>query len=331
MLSAMKEAFPDFRRYLKAKARLLGKERLAWWDKGAPVGRAGHTYTYDEARRFLLEQFATFSPRLTEMTERAYNNNWIDAEPRDGKSGGAFCMGVLGLDESRVLCNYDGSLDSVTTLAHELGHAYHNDNHKGLTPLQREDPMTLAETASIMNQTIITNAALAQAEGDAQTELAILEAFLADATGVVVDIYSRFLFESQVFERRAEAELSADELCELMLACQKEAYGDGLDHDFLHPYMWAWKPHYYIPGLSFYNFPYAFGLLFGLGLYTVYQERGPAFVADYEAFLRSTGSEKPAPLAARFGIDLRDQAFWRGSLDLIRGYIDRFEAAAAAA
>jgi len=325
MMGAMRDSFPDFRRYWQAKAKLLGKDQLPWWDLMAPLGKTDTVYPYDEARDFILEQFATFSERLSIFAEKAFDQNWIDAEPRDGKVGGAFCMRVPAVDESRILCNFDGSLDQLSTIAHELGHAYHNECHIGKTPLQVRTPMTLAETASIFNQTIIADATLARAK-DREEELAILEAFLMDSSQVIVDITSRFLFEEEVFERRAKAELSADDLCEIMARCQKATYGDGLDPDHLHPYMWTWKPHYYSLELPFYNFPYAFGLLFGLGLYAIYQQRGEDFLEDYDELLRSTGEGTAADLAMRFGIDLRDRAFWEASIDIIRERIDRFVA-----
>lgn len=324
MLGAMYDSFPDFRQYWRAKAVLLGKEVLPWWDLMAPVGKSVRRYSFAEAREFLLEQLGTFSERVRALAQRAFEQRWIDAEPRAGKRGGAFCMGLLAVEESRVLCNFDGSLDQVFTLAHELGHAYHNECQAGLTPLQRRTPMTLAETASIMNETIVTDAVLRQAKSPDE-ELAILETFLIGASQVVVDIYSRFLFEKEVFERRAVAELSADDFCEIMTRAQLATYGEGLDPRHLHPYMWAWKPHYYRLGLSFYNFPYAFGLLFGLGLYAVYQERGQGFLAEYDGLLRSTGAGTAAELAARFGIDIRQRRFWEDGLDLIRMRIKRYQ------
>jgi pepF/M3 family oligoendopeptidase len=323
LLSAMRGSFPMFRQYWHSKAKRLGKETLAWWDIWAPVGKSERRYTYEEARDFILEQFGTFSERLAAFARRAYERSWIDAEPRDGKVGGAFMMDVLAVEESRILCNFDGSLDQLMTIAHELGHAYHNECQVGKTPFQRETPMTLAETASIMCETIVTEAALAQA-ADADEELAILETFLVSAGQVIVDIHSRYLFETEVFERRAQAELSADDFCEIMLRCQKETYGDALDPTYLYKYMWAWKSHYYHPELSFYNFPYAFGLLFGLGLYAIYQERGESFLPEYDALLRSTGEGKAADLAGRFGIMLREPAFWEGSLKVIEKRIHRY-------
>jgi oligoendopeptidase F len=276
-----------------------------------------------EAQSFIAEHFGSFSDRLAAYAQRAFDSRWIDAKPRDGKRGGAFCMRIPAVEESRIFCNYDGSLDQVLTLAHELGHGYHNECQAGLEPLQRRTPMTLAETASIFCQTIVTEAALSQAS-DADDELAILETALIDSAQVVVDIYSRYLFEREVFERRATAELSADDFCEIMIHAQKQTYGEGLDERFLHPYMWAWKPHYYIPDLAFYNYPYAFGLLFGLGLYAIYTERGTAFLSEYDDLLRNTGTGTAAELAAEFGLDIRQRGFWENSLQVIEKQIERY-------
>ena len=234
-------------------------------------------------------------------------------------------MEVPAVGESRVLTNFDGSLDQVSTLAHELGHAFHNDCavRAGKTMLQGITPMTLAETASIMCETIVTEAILARTT-EPQEVLAILETQLTGSTQVIVDIYSRFLFEREVFVRREHGELAPGELCDMMAQAQRDAYGDGLDPEHLQPYMWTWKPHYYRTGLSFYNFPYAFGLLFGTGLYAIYQERGAAFVADYMDLLASTGEATAADLAARFGIDIRSRGFWEGSLRVIAAQVERY-------
>ena len=326
MLGAMRDSFPVFRRYLRAKAARLGQEALPWWDLMAPVVPAGageRHFSFAEAETFIVQQFGQFSGRLAGLAQRAFANRWIDAEPRAGKRGGAFCMWVPGVRESRLLCNFDGTLDQLSTVAHELGHAFHNECETGLLPLQTLTPMTLAETASTFCETLVTEAALAAAASPAE-ELSILETSLIGATQIVVDITSRFLFEQEVFERRAQAELSADDFCEIMLRAQRATYGDGLDQRYLHPYMWAWKPHYYRAELAFYNYPYAFGLLFGTGLYALYQSRGPAFVADYEALLASTGQASPAELAARFGIDIRQPQFWRDSLAVIERQIERY-------
>jgi pepF/M3 family oligoendopeptidase len=323
MLDRMQASFPQFRQYFKAKAKLLGKEGLAWWDVFVPVGKVERTFSYQEARDFIIQNFGVFSDRLAAFTDRAFESGWIDAEPRKGKSGGAFCMGIAAIEESRILCNFDGSLDQVSTLAHELGHAFHNECHTGLSMLQRSTPMTLAETASIFNETLITEAMLADASSE-EEELAILENFLLNASQVIVDIYSRYLFEKEVFERREQGELAAEDFNEIMLRAQRATYGDGLDENYQHAYMWAWKPHYYSPNQSFYNYPYAFGLLFGLGLFAIYRERGEAFIADYEELLRSTGQGDAADLAERFGIDLRSGEFWQGSIDFIASRIERY-------
>ena len=325
LLEAMVGSFPDFRRYFKAKASRLGKERLAWWDIFAPQGKLTTTFSFPEGREFILEQFGKFSPGLQAFARRAFDNSWIDAEQRVGKRGGAFCMSIPGLKESRVMCNFDGTLDQVFTIAHELGHAYHNECHfkANKSELQRITPMTLAETASIFCETIIADAILRQVS-DPQEELAILETALIGDAQVIVDIYSRYLFEKEVFERREKADLSADELCQIMERAQRATYGDGLDENYLHRYMWTWKPHYYYPHLSFYNFPYTFGLLFGTGLYALYKERGEQFVPDYIDLLASTGEATPAELAARFGIDIRQKDFWDASLGVIRQRIERY-------
>ncbi|MGZ3638898.1 MAG: M3 family oligoendopeptidase, partial [Ktedonobacterales bacterium] len=322
MMEAARASFPDFRRYLRAKAHALGVPALAWYDLFAPIGNSSRAWAFDDAAAFIVEQFGTYSPRLSDYATRAFRERWIDAEPRLGKRDGAFCM-WLRRDESRVFANYKPSFDGMSTLAHELGHGYHNLNLASRTVLQRSTPMTLAETASIFCETIVRNAALKRA--DEQEQLVILEASLQGNCQIVVDITSRFLFEQHVFDQRRRRELSVDELNEQMLQAQRETYGDGLDQSLLHPYMWAMKPHYYSTGQSFYNFPYMFGLLFGLGLYARYQQDPDRFKAGYDDLLSSTGLADAATLAARFGIDTRTTDFWRGSLDIIREDVARFE------
>jgi pepF/M3 family oligoendopeptidase len=325
MLGAMQAYFPTFRKYFKAKAKRLGKEKLAWWDIFAPLGEARKQYSFEEARDFIIANFAGFSPELALFAKRAFDERWIDAEQREGKRGGAFCMGVPAVKESRVLCNFDGTLDQVSTIAHELGHAFHNEcaYQAGKTEIQQDTPMTLAETASIMNETIVMEAILSQTT-DPQEQLAIIETQLIGDTQVIMDIYTRYLFEKEVFERRERSELSPADLCEIMERAQKTVFGDGLDEQYLHKYMWTWKPHYYYAGLSFYNFPYSFGLLFAAGLYAIYQQRGPAFLPDYKNLLASTGEASAADLAARFGIDIRSRLFWEGSLGIIAKRIERY-------
>ncbi len=325
MMSAMEDSFPVFRRYFKAKAARFGQKALPWWNVFAPVGKLDKEYSFPEAAEFILKHFGNFSDELRDFAKTAFDNRWIDAEQRSGKRGGAFCMGVPGVKESRILCNFDGSLDQVMTIAHELGHGYHNFNmyQQNKTPLQRQTPMTMAETASIMCETIVFNAVM-NTISDPEEELGLLETALIGDSQVIVDIYSRFLFEKEVFERCEKSELSADELCEIMEKAQEATYGEGLDPQFRHKYMWTWKPHYYSAGLSFYNFPYAFGMLFGVGLYAIYQQRGDAFIPDYKRLLSSTGDAPAAELAARFEIDIRSKKFWEDSLAVIGKRIDRY-------
>lgn len=325
MLGAMKDSFPMFEKYHKHKAKLIGKDKLAWWDLFAPMGKTDKVYSWKEACEFIVDNFNKFSPELGTFAKRSFDNNWVDAEQREGKRGGAFCMGVEGVKESRILMNFDGSFDQVSTLAHELGHAFHNEcaYQANKTPIQQNTPMTLAETASIMCETIVTEALLKNIK-DPKEELGVLEAQIQGAAQVVVDIYSRYLFEKEVFEKRAQSELSSDELNDIMERAQKATYGDGLDEKYLQKYMWTWKPHYYTSGFSFYNYPYAFGLLFATGLYAIYQQRGEEFVPAYKKLLATTGEARAADLADTFGINIRTKKFWADSLAIIGKRVDRY-------
>lgn len=321
MMSAAHESFPDFRRYMRAKAKALGIETMRFYDLFAPLGGGSRKWTYEEGMGFVRDQFGRYSQKLADYAQRNFEERWIDVMPKPGKVDGAYCMGVR-KDESRILMNFKPSFGSVSTLAHELGHGYHNLCLADREPINRTSPMTLAETASIFCETIIRRAALQDA--DDSDRLTILEASLQGACQVVVDITSRFLFESAVFERRADRDLSATELCDAMVDAQRKTYGDGFEQGYEHPYMWAVKPHYYSTS-SFYNFPYMFGLLFGLGLYAIYEKEPNGFHARYDELLSSTGMADAATLAARFGIDIRKPEFWRASLDQIRTDIDAFE------
>ena len=325
MMGAMQDSLPMFRDYFRAKAKKLGYEKLPWWSLFAPVGTANKTYTFSEARQVVLENFAKFSPEMAKLAETAFDNNWIDAEQRPGKRGGAFCMGIPGVKQSRIMSNFDGSFDQVMTLAHELGHAFHNYciYQADKTPYQSLTPMTLAETASIMCETIVLNALL-KSPSSPEEELLLLETAISSDAQTIVDIMSRYLFEMEVFKRREKATISADEISEIMLQAQRDTYGDGIDPDVMNKFAWTWKPHYYSAQLSFYNFPYAFGTLFGKGLYAIYLEKGEAFLEDYKALLASTGEASAADLAARFGINIRDKAFWKGSLDTLKPMIERY-------
>lgn len=326
MLGSMVDSLPTFHTYFLKKADRLGKAQLDWWDLFAPDSTSNKTFTWSETKDFILTHFGSFSPELSNFAKRAFDNNWVDAEQRDGKRGGAFCMGIPGKKESRILCNFDGSLDQVGTIAHELGHAFHNEcaYNANKTEFQQDTPMTLAETASIMCETIVTEALLKETT-DPQDRLAILGNDLVGASQVIVDIYSRYLFETEIFEKREQAELSPTEINDAMIRSQKAAYGDALHPEHLNKYAWTWKPHYYYSSLSFYNFPYAFGLLFAKGLYEIYQERGDAFIADYKNLLASTGEANAETLAQRFGIDIQGKTFWANSLNGIAKEIEIYK------
>jgi len=324
LLQAMEESLPMFRRYFRLKAKLLGYGGgLKFYDLFAPVGKAKGDYTPEDAREILVRELGAFSPRMADMINRAFDERWIDMFPREGKGGGAFCSGMHPLGISYVLANFEGSYGSVSTLAHELGHAYHNECMKDLPILMADYPMPLAETASIFNETLLAQRILESADRD--TRIALLEQQLSDAAQVIVDIMSRYLFESEVVARRSDTTLSPRELCEIMLDAQKKTYGDGLDEDCLHPYMWACKSHYYSTDVHFYNFPYAFGQLFAVGVYALYQKKGAAFLPDYEKLLRAAGSGMVRDVAASVGIDVADVNFWRSSLKVFEDKLEELE------
>ncbi len=326
MRAATAEAAPTMRRYLRAKARFLGKQTLRWSDLQAPVAVGEpRRFDWNEAKAFVIERFERYSPRLAGFAERAFREGWVDVPPRPGKRNGAYCSPVLGRRESRVMLNFGGRLSDVFTLAHELGHAYHNDclYRYDRTTLQMQLPMTLAETASIFCETLVANGLLDEA--DEAMELAILEQDLRQTSTLVLDIEARFRFESAVFEGRSKRTLTPTEFDELMSGAQGEAYGDALSADGRHRLAWAEKPHYYFSSRSFYNYPYTFGFLFGRGLYSVYRADPDAFLERYDALLAGTGMADAAALAADFGIDIRDPGFWRSSLAVAEERVARFE------
>ena len=322
MLGAMDEYSPKFWQYLKAKGKALGHENgLPWYDLFAPMGKSSTKFTTQEAKDFLVEQFEGFNPEEAKMIANAFDQEWIDFFPREGKAGGAFCAGVEALGQSRILTNFDGAFGDVVTLAHELGHAWHNECIKDHRALNHDYSMPLAETASTFNECVVMASAIKKAADD-QEELALIESQLQDATQIICDIYSRFRFERSVFEKRPEEFMHADTLCGLMLDAQKASYGDGLDPETLHPYMWVCKGHYYGP--TYYNFPYAFGGLFARGLYAQYEQEGEAFIPKYNKLLYTTPVATAEEVAKVADIDLTDKAFWRGALQTIADQIDLF-------
>ena len=322
MLGAMDEYLPKFWQYLKAKGSALGHEKgLPWYDLFAPMGKSSTKLTTQEVKDFLVEQFEGFNPDEAKMIANAFDEEWIDFFPREGKAGGAFCAGVEAIGQSRILTNYDGAFGDVVTLAHELGHAWHNECIKEHRALNHDYSMPLAETASTFNECVVMASAISKAADD-QEKLALIESQLQDATQIICDIYSRFRFERSVFEKRPDEFMHADTLCNLMTDAQKASYGDGLEEATLHPYMWVCKGHYY--GSTYYNFPYAFGGLFARGLYAQYEQEGEAFIPKYNKLLYTTPIATAEDVAKVADIDLTDKAFWRGALQTIADQIDLF-------
>jgi pepF/M3 family oligoendopeptidase len=327
-LDAMQEACLEymdvFRAYLKRKAKLLGHESgLPFYDLFAPIGESNKTFTIPEANEYILKNFRTFSEELYLMAKKAFTDNWIDYTPRKGKVGGAFCANIHAIKESRVMSNFTGVFGDMITLSHELGHAFHGESVFKETSLNSHYTMPVAETASTFCETIVNKAALKDATND-EERIFLLESSLQDYTQVVVDIMSRFIFEKSVFDGRLTTVFDENELKDLMLKAQKETYGDGLDPNYLHPYMWACKPHYYSGGLSYYNFPYTFGLLFAKGLYAKYLEDQEGFLGMYDNLLRSTGKMMVEDAAMLAGIDVTKKAFWVSSLELLKQDIEQF-------
>lgn len=324
LLGAIKDALPAFRRYLKHKAHLLGHDAgLPFYDLFAPIGDgSGKVFSVEETRAHLIEHFSKFSQDLADMTAEFFDKQYIDIYPRKGKVGGAFCHNLPQLKQSRIMLNFDGSLSNVITTAHELGHAYHGMHVENHLPLNWEYSMPVAETASTFNEALIMQSVISEAS-DAE-KISLIESQLQDTTQIIVDIYSRYLFESEVFEKRKEKFLFSKDLEEIMLWAQREAYGDGLDENYLHPFMWACKPHYYDTHLSFYNFPYAFGGLFSQGLYALYLEQPEGFVEKYQAMLHATTVTTVEETAQTMGIDLTTKEFWAKGLKQVEEKIDAF-------
>ena len=323
MIDSMKEYLPQFRKYLKKKAQLLGhKGSLPFYDIFAPMGTSNKKYSYEQASEIINSNFGKFSDKLGAYSKKAFDNNWIDAKMRDGKLGGAFCASIHGIKESRILSNFSGSFSDVTTLAHELGHGYHGECLKDVTNINSNYSMPMAETASIFCESFVSNEVLKQASKE--DKFAIIEHNLQEATQVIVDILSRYMFETELFNKRNTSSVPVEQLKEMMVNAQIATYGDGLDSNLLHPYMWACKPHYYSAGTNFYNFPYAFGLLFAKGLYAQYLEEGDSFVKKYDELLIETGRNDIRGVLKTVGINSSNKEFWRNSLELIKKDIDYF-------
>ena len=319
--SAVEASLPTFRKYYERKGKLLGNtDGLPIYDLPAPIGSCERRMELEEARSYIVDHFREFSAKLADFADQAFEQRWLDTEPREGKMGGGFCAPIHAIGQSRILTNFTGSFSEVFVLAHELGHAYHFECLKNESILNSMCPMPVAETASVFCETIVYNAALATAKGEELIYL--LEQHIHGQLSVIADVYSRFLFEDEVFKRRELNPLSVEDIKEIMVKSQKRVYGDVLT--VTNPYAWVTKPHYYLGTESYYNFSYCFGDLFTKGLYAEYKRRGKDFVADYDKLLASSAKLRVIPLAASIDIDLHDETFWRRSLSLLEEEIERF-------
>lgn len=318
MWQAVQENKQPFLDFLDKKATVLGMEQLGWQDVDAPITGSGMqptTYTYDQACDFILEHFASFGPQLTAFAKHALENRWVEAENRSNKRPGGYCTSLPELEESRIFMTFTGSTSDVSTLAHELGHAFHSEVMKDLPVLNRSYAMNVAETASTFAETIIANATVANATTE-EEKLSLLNTKLESATAMFLNIHARFLFEDAFYQERAKGIVSEKRLNELMVEAQKEAYGDRLSS--YHSHFWCSKLHFFIDDIPFYNFPYTFGYLFSLGIYAEYLKEPAGFENKYIALLQDTGSMKAEDLAMKhLGVDITKVDFWSQGIQLL--------------
>lgn len=323
MFAAIKTSLPVLHKFYRRKGELLGYTNgLPGYDLLTPIGEAQKQMKYDEVQEYILHNFRTFSDRLANVATRAFANNWIDAEPRPGKSKLACCLHIDDLKESRILINFTGGWRSAIALGHELGHAYHFSLLAGETILNRGYTPPLAETASTLCENLVTSASLREA--NATDALEILEHALSVTGMLTAGMYSRFRFETEIFQVRKDHSLTVPELIEITRSTLVEAFGDGLDYNYFNPYSWMKIQHYYWANNNYYNFPYSFGLLFAKGLYARYLQGGKEFIAEFEKLLTATGKGTCEEIAASIGIDIRREDFWQESLGLIEEEIEQF-------
>jgi oligoendopeptidase F len=309
-------------KYLDRKAEIIGVDKLCWYDIEAPIGDSNSTVTYQEGAQFILQQFEQFGPVLTDFTKMAFEQKWIEAEDRPGKAPGGFCTGFPESNQSRIFMTYSGTPSNISTLAHELGHAFHSYVMKDVHPLNCDYAMNVAETASTFAEMIVADAAVKQAK-DKTERLALLEDKLQRSVALLMNIHARFLFETAFYEERKRGVVSAERLSELMVAAQKEAYCDSLNE--YHPHFWASKLHFYITDVPFYNFPYTFGYLFSLGIYAKSLEEGKSFENQYIELLKDTGSMSVEDLAAKhLSVDLTKKEFWEKAVSIAVNDVDEF-------
>ncbi len=327
-IEAMWEAVEAHRgviaRYIDAKKRCLGIDRLMWYDQLAPVARAEKKFTYEQAAEFVIEHLMSFSKDMGDFARRAIESRWIEAEDRAGKADGGYCTSLPLLKQSRIFMTFSGNYNEMMTLAHELGHAYHSYVLKDRDYFARSYPMNLAETASTFNELLVTDAAL-NATDDEDMKLSLLEKKIQETFVMCCDIRSRFIFETKFYEERKKGSVPKDRLNELMVEAQKEAFGEILDEEGYHPLFWASKMHFSISDIAFYNFPYTFGHLFAGGIYDRARKEGPAFADAYRALLADTGSMTCEQVAEKhLGADITGQDFWNDAVARSLADVDEF-------
>jgi len=322
MWSAIQESKQVLVRYLERKAKLLGVDKLDWHDVEAPIGSATRTIPYDEAAAFILEQFRNFSPELADFAELAFREGWIEAEDRPGKRPGGFCTAFPKSGQTRIFMTYSGTASNISTLAHELGHAYHQHVMNDLPALSQEYAMNVAETASTFAELIVSDRAM-KAAVDPEEKLGLLEDKIQRSVAFFMNIHARFLFETRFYARRSEGLVSVEELNALMEEAQREAYCDMLGE--VHPHFWASKLHFYLTDVPFYNFPYTFGYLFSAGIYAKALKEGPDFKNQYVALLRDTGRMSVEELAkAHLGVNVEEKDFWQDAVALTAVDVEQF-------
>ncbi|NMO95603.1 M3 family oligoendopeptidase [Paenibacillus lemnae] len=322
MWSVVQDTKPVLVEFLNRKAKLLGLEQLSWEDVDAPLQKSEAKISYDDAAKTIVNQFRTFSPKMADFAQMAFDKNWIEAEDRAGKRPGGFCTSLKYSNQTRIFMTYSGTASNVSTLAHELGHAYHQYLMRELPVLNQSYAMNVAETASTFAEMIVSDALVKGAQNE-EERLALLEEKINRSVAFFMNIHARFLFETRFYEQRKQGILTAGEISELMENAQKEAYLDSLTE--YHPHFWASKLHFYITGVPFYNFPYTFGYMFSTGLYVMALNEGASFAAKYEALLQDTGILTVEDLAQKhLGVDLTQPDFWQKAAEFCADDIGQF-------
>ncbi|MCM3749692.1 M3 family oligoendopeptidase [Paenibacillus pasadenensis] len=322
MWAAINDGKQELVRYFERKAKLLGVEKLDWHDITAPLGSVSKKLSYDDACKLIIEQFQGFDPKLARFTEMAFKEQWIEAEDRPGKRPGGFCTTFPVNGETRIFMTYSGTVDNVSTLAHELGHAYHSYVMEDLPSFSKHYAMNVAETASTFAEIIVAQSQLEQAESK-EEKIALLELKIQNAVAFYMNIHARLLFELSFYEERRNGEVSVERLNELMTAAQREAYSGVLGE--AHPHFWAAKLHFFFTDVPFYNFPYTFGYMFSAGIYARAKEAGSEFAGQYVNLLRDTGSMTVEELALKhMGVNLQQKGFWESAVAMSSEDIRQF-------